>query len=128
VIGARPREIKKMTTITAIDDMGGRLADEKTTPMRQRLRRWNTGLLVSGVLGIVSGLAGLAIGSVTMLEFVVPNTTLYTTGTILIGGSFVLFGLAAHCIDKADAADKALRLEYCRQHGLKDEDCEGNTK
>lgn len=119
-----------MTTVTAINKIGGSLANGNTTRMRQSLRRWNAGLFVSAVLGALSGLVGLTIGFLTLLELVVPSTTLYATGTVLIGASFILFGLAAHCLDKADGADKAIRREYCRQHGLKDEDCEAkvNTK
>lgn len=111
-----------MTTITAINEISGSLAMGNTTPLQQSLRRWNVGLFVSAVLGAVSGLVGLTIGFLTLLELVVPSTTLYTISTVLIGASFVLFGLAAHCLDRADAADQAVRLEYCRQHGLKDED------
>ena len=117
-----------MTTVTAINKIGESIAEQKTMPVQLTLRRWNASLFVSVVLGIVSGLAGLTIGFLTLLEIVVPSTTLYTIGTVCIGTSFVLFGLAAHCIDKADAVDKAIRLEYCRQHGLREKDCDGSAE
>jgi hypothetical protein len=121
LIDKRPKEMKRMTTVTAIDEIGGSLLDRSTTPAQQSLRRWNAGVFVLAVLGAVSGLVGLTIGFLTLLEIFVPSTTLYTISTVLLGASFILFGLAAHCIDRADAADKAMRLEYCRQHGLTDE-------
>jgi hypothetical protein len=110
-----------MTTVTAIDEIGGSLLNRSTTPAQRSLRRWNAGVFVSAVLGAVSGLVGLTIGFLTLLEIFVPSTKLYTISTVLLGASFILFGLVAHCIDRADAADKARRLEYCRQHGLTDQ-------
>lgn len=111
-----------MTTVTAINKIDRGLTDSSITPIQQSLRRWTTGLFVSAMLGAVSGLVGLTIGFLTIGELIVPSTSLYTVSAVLIGASFILFGLAAHCLDKADGADKAIRLEYCRQHGLKDED------
>lgn len=128
-IEPRPEEMEKMTTVTAINKIGGSLAN-RNTAVRQSRRRWTAGLFVSAVLGAVSGLVGLTIGFLTLVELFVPSTILYTSGTVLIGASFILFGLAAHCLDKVAEADKAIRLEYCRQHGLRDEECETkeNTK
>ena len=123
LMNARPMEMKKMTTVTAMNKIGGSMVDSDATTMQQSLRRWSAGLFVSAVLGAVSGLVGLTMGFLTLLELFVPTTTLYTVSTVLIGASFILFGLAGHCLDKTDAADKAIRLEYCKQHGLKDEDC-----
>lgn len=120
LIDKRLEEMKRMTTVTAIDEIGGSLLNRSTTPAQRSLRRWNAGVFVSAVLGAVSGLVGLTIGFLTLLEIFVPSTKLYTISTVLLGASFILFGLAAHCIDRADVADKARRLEYCRQHGLTD--------
>ena len=109
-----------MTTITSISNIGHGVSDSDTNAAEKSLRRWNAGLFASAVLGAVSGLVGLTIGFLTLIELLVPTHNLYAIGTILIGASFVLFGLAAHCLDRAGAVDKAIRLEYCRQHGLRD--------
>ena len=111
-----------MTTVTAMNKIDQGLTDRNRTPKQQTLRRWTAGLFVSAFLGVVSGFGGLALGFLTMGGLVVTSTGLYTFGTVLIGASFIMFGLAAHCLDRADAADKEIRLEYCRQHGLKDDD------
>ena len=110
--------MKTMTTATAINNVERSLADSGAMPIRQSIQRWTAGLFVSAVFGAISGLGGLTLGFLTMSELVRPSTNLYTMSTLLIGASFILFGLAAHCLDKRDAADKANRLEYCRQHGL----------
>lgn len=118
-----------MTTFTAFNKIDGSLAGSDTTPTEESVRRWTAGLFVSAVLGAMSGLGGLTLGFLTFLGLTLPSTGIYATGTMLIGASFILFGLAAHCLDKSDAADKAIRLEYCRQHGLRDDcDAKQNVK
>lgn len=110
-----------MTTATAINDIGREIPYDDSTSARRSLRRWSAALFITALLGGVSGLAGLTVAFVSLVELVIPSTTLYTTGTVLIGASFILFGLTAHCIDKIADADTARRLDYCRQHGLKDD-------
>jgi hypothetical protein len=129
LMDARPMEMKKMTTATAINNPHPH-AEQTSTTLQQSMRRWTAVLFVTSVLGAVAGLVGLMIGLLTILDLFVPTTTLYTASTLLIGASFILFGLAAHCLDKASAADKAIRVEYCRQHGLREDDCNEfeNTK
>ncbi len=117
-------EMKKMTTVTAINEIEHGVSHGSVSPMQRSLRRWNTGLFLSAVLGGIVGLGGLTIGFLTFGGHIDSSTSLYTMSTVFIGASFILFGFAAHCLDKVDAADRALRLEYCRQHGLKDEDFE----
>lgn len=95
----------------------------KKTSLEQRERRWTAVLFVLVMLGAISGLGGLAIGGLSLLGVIDSNTGLPLFGTLLNAASFPLFFLAAHCMDKADAADKAIRREYCRQHGMKDDDC-----
>jgi hypothetical protein len=112
--------MKKMTTATAFINFDRDRADRSMTPAKHKLRRWVEGLFVSAFLGALAGLVGLTIGFLSLTELIVPNTSLYTIGTVLVGASFILFGLAAHCLDKTDAADKEIRREeYSRQQGLK---------
>jgi hypothetical protein len=111
-----------MTTAAAVNEIKRGLASVSTTPQKSSLRSWNAGLFLSAIFAVVSGIAGLAIAVLAMGSVIAPSTNLYTVGTVLIGASFILFGLAAHCLDKAHDADKAMRIEYCRRHGLKDDD------
>lgn len=37
--------------------------------------------------------------------------------------SFILLAFGSHFLDKADAADKAARIEYCEEHGLTGKEC-----
>lgn len=112
-----------MTTFTAFNKIDGTLAASFVTPTEGSVRRWTAGLFISAIVGAASGLAGLVLGLLTVFEVIHPTTGTYTTNTMLIGAAFIFFGLAAHCLDKADAAQKAIRLEYCRQNGMKDEEC-----
>ena len=113
-------ETKKMTTVNAINNIGYSSTDAGAPLTSRTLRRWTAALFLSVLFGAVSGLGCVVVGFVTLGEFVVASTGFYTTGTILLGLTFVLFGLAAHSLDKVDAADKAMRLDYCRRHGLRD--------
>lgn len=112
-----------MTTVTGFMNINRGIADSSLTAPKQKMRRWAEGLFVSAFLGALSGFVGLTIGFLSLSELIAPSTSLYTISTVLIGSSFILFGLAAHCLDKTDAADKAIRMEeYSGQPGPKDED------
>ena len=106
--------------VTALNNTASSLTDVRMAPIPQTFQHWTAALFVSAILGAVSGLLGLALGFLTVAGLIVPTTSLYATATLLMGVSFILFGLAAHCLDKADAADKAIRLDYCRQNGMKE--------
>jgi hypothetical protein len=112
---------------TSINEVEGGFHDFAGRPLKSSLRRWNVGLFISTLFGLVFGLGGLTIGFLTISELLSSSTTLYVISTLFIGASFVLFGIAAHCLDRVDAADKAIRLEYCRQHGLSDKSCESEA-
>lgn len=112
--------MKKMNAI-AIPQITGVMTASEDTLLRRSLRRWTAGLFVSAILGAVSGLGGLAIGAMSLVGLVSPGTELSTLGTVFVAASFPLFGFAAHCLDKASAADKAIGLEYYKQQGLKDD-------
>ena len=85
----------------------------RETSLQRSLRRWNVGLCVLAFIGAATALGGLTIGFITLSELAAASTKLYTCAAILIGCSFVSFGLAAHCLDKGDALDKQVRLERC---------------
>lgn len=108
-------------TALAILQINGRTSESTGKSLEKDLRRWTAALFVFVVLAVVSGLGGLAIGVLSLSGLIGAGTSVSTLGTILIGVSFPNFFLAAHCLDKAEAARKAIRLEYCRQHGLQEE-------
>ncbi len=95
---------------------------DKVTGLDNLRSRWIAVLLVSAVLGVAAGLAGLLFSSVTWF-FNDATKGVAELGTILVVAFFPLLMLAAHSLDKIREAEKALRLDYCRRHGLKDEDC-----
>lgn len=96
---------------------------EKETELDNLRSRWIAVLSVSAVLGVAAGLAGLMFSSVTWF-FNDATKGVAELGTILVVAFLPLLMLAAHSLDKIREAEKALRLDYCRRHGLKYEDCE----
>lgn len=79
-------------------------------------------LFVSGILGVGCGVFGLAMS-------VMPYIGLsdYLAGIGHIANWFIAFFiplmlLAAHALDKAGQARKAIRTAHARKHGLMDED------
>ena len=112
--------MNKAITASITDRIHYDTTDREATPSRRTLRRWNTGLLTAAVLGILTAMSGLVLGILTIGGYIDPGTGPYTTGVMLVGASFIFFGLAAHCLDKSDAVDKAIRQEYCKKHGLED--------
>lgn len=85
--------------------------------------RWTAALFISAVLGVSSGLTGLIISGLSLSGFLENTGGIRSLGSWLVAAAFPLLMLVAHCLDKIGAADKAIKLEYCRQHGFKDEDC-----
>ena len=85
---------------------------------------WTIALFLSGFTGISLAISGLAIAAASLLALIEPETHLPTISTVLIGLSMPLMIFTAHCMDKVDQAGKGIRLDYCRCHGLKDEDSE----
>lgn len=93
---------------------------EKADSYIKARRAWTTGLCVSGVLGIAAGLIGI-IFSLESLSGI-AGSQMSVAGTVLIAAMFPLLILAAHCLDKIGEAKKAIRREYCRRNGLRDEE------
>lgn len=85
--------------------------------------RWTYCLFISSTLGVGAGLVGMVIGAFSLIGLLDGNRGIQTVGTWLIVAAFPLLILAAHCLDKAREAEKAMRLEHCRRHGLKDDEC-----
>ncbi|MBC7900565.1 MAG: hypothetical protein H7070_11000 [Saprospiraceae bacterium] len=84
--------------------------------------RWKYMLFSSTVLGFTAGSAGLFF---SILPWFLPRDPegISSIGTWLTVAFFPLLILAAHSLDKIRDAEKALRLQYCRRHGLKEKDC-----
>jgi hypothetical protein len=81
--------------------------------------RWTIGLFLSATIGTLAGLLGLVINGLFLIGVMERTGKISLIATWLIVAAFPLLMLAAHCLDRADAARRSLRLEYCRRHGLK---------
>jgi hypothetical protein len=79
-------------------------------PSLVRLRtRWLTSFFFSAILGAALGAAGLLISGLVSLGLHAKGTALDSFDALLIAGMFPLIVLAAHCLDKATDAKKAIK-------------------
>lgn len=83
--------------------------------------RWVIGLFLSAIFGCLAALIGLSVSVLSLFDILDDSSRLGHAGTWLVAAFFPLMALASHSLDKADELGKAIRLEYCRRHGLQDE-------
>jgi len=86
-------------------------------------RKFWTALLIPCLAGgALFLLVGLGISGLTALGLITGSRVTAYSAVALIFGAFISMFLAAHCMDRRDAADKVERLERCRREGFKDEE------
>ena len=83
---------------------------------------WTALLIPALVGGAFFLLVGLGISVVSAVGLIHPSRSIAYSAIALIFGAFISMFLAAHCMDRRDAADKAERLERCRREGFKAEE------
>jgi hypothetical protein len=86
--------------------------------LHRQLTQWTIGVFASFAVAATAGLAGFAFLTLSQFGVGSAGSTLSTIGAVLMIASFLLFFLGAHCLDKADAADKAIRRELGREHDV----------
>lgn len=91
------------------------------TPLHRRQQRWTWCLLVSIALTTFCGAAGLGIAAASFISRPTPAIGAFGTASVIV--TFPLLVLVAHCLDKIDETDKAIRIDYCKRHWMKDEEC-----
>ena len=89
----------------------------------RRQMNWTAALIISASLGALSGVCGIVIGAASLLGLTHSMKGISSLTTILIVIAFPLLMLAAHCLDRLDDIEHEIRLEYCREHGLTDDEC-----
>lgn len=90
--------------------------------LNRTVTRWKTLLFITAVCGVFSGVIGLVLSGLTLLGLSDYLRGVGHFGNWMITAFFPLLILAAHALDKVQAAKKVLRLEKCRKQGLKDEE------
>jgi hypothetical protein len=86
-------------------------------------RRWMTVLFISGIFGAGSGLLGLFLGGLTWIGVSDSATGIGHISNWLIAFFLPLMVLAAHALDKAGEARKAIRIARCKKYELRNEEC-----
>jgi len=72
-------------------------------------RRWTIALTASASSSAVTGLVGLVLAAASLLRFVPHEGRASLFGTVLLAATFPLMIVAAHCLDKMDEANVAIR-------------------
>jgi hypothetical protein len=117
------KEMKKMTA-QAITNLTGRsLAIQEDDRLVRCKRQWSAGFLVSASLGGMSGITGIVINALFLFEIAENKGAISLAATWLLVAAFPLLFVGAHCLDRIDTVERAIRAEYCREHGLEDDEC-----
>jgi hypothetical protein len=72
-------------------------------------RRWALGLAVSCLAAFLTGLLGLALAAISLLHIIPTGGPSAILGPVLLVVAFPLLILAAHCMDKIDEVNRAIR-------------------
>ena len=79
-------------------------------------RRWLNTFFFSAILGAAMGITGMMISALSSFHFFEVGIFLDRIDTALIAGAFLIIVFAAHSLDKADEAKKALKaISYKEQ-------------
>jgi hypothetical protein len=97
--------------------------NREESALRKSRQRWTNALFISSILGIGLGFTGLVISGLSFFGFLAGNQGIGRLGTWMVVIVFPLMAFAAHCLDKADEAEKAFRIERCKRQGMTKEDC-----
>lgn len=97
--------------------------NQKESILHKSRENWITALFISSTLGVLMGLFGLVINGLSSFGFLANDQRIGQLGIWLIVVTFPLAAFTAHCLDKIDEANKTIRIEYCRKHGMNDKKC-----
>lgn len=95
------------------------IANRASLALRRKQRRWEVALYIS--LAFLAAAVLFSIAAVAFPLFGLPYDdpiTIYF-GRCLLVLVFPDAFLAAHCLDKVKEARTAIRIERCRQHGMR---------
>jgi len=85
--------------------------------------RWMALVFISGILGVGCGLFGLLLSVTPYVGLSDYIAGIGHLGNWLIAFFIPLMILAAHALDKVGQIQKTIRINYCKKHGMRDEDC-----
>jgi len=115
--------MKRMTTDAFAQITGRAASTQEDDPLSQSKRRWKAAFLSSATLGSIAGVSGIWINALFVFGIAENKGAIGLVGIWLLVIAFPLLFLSAHCLDKVDSVERQIRLEYCKRHGLSDENC-----
>lgn len=91
-------------------------------PFQITLTWWNLSAAAGLAGGILAGFVGLTLTAIAWFSGVdATYSNLGLTGIWFTVASFPLMTFGACCLDKIETITKAQRIQYCKNHGLSDE-------
>lgn len=84
----------------------------------ERRKAWATGLVMSSVTGGASGVLGLVLNGAFLIGFLENRGVASFLAMGLLIAAFPLLFLSAHCMDRIDHIDRAIKLEKCLREGF----------
>ena len=79
------------------------------------MRLWSGGLMVSGVIGVFSGVTGLLLNLMFLLRIAENEGLMGILSIWLLVLAFPMLWLTSHCLDKVDTLDKQIRVARCER-------------
>jgi len=79
------------------------------TKLIAKRHRWANVLTASAAAASVTGLFGLSLAGASLLHLIPSNSSLSLYGNLLLTITFPLLIFAAHCLDKIDNVNAAIR-------------------
>jgi len=80
--------------------------------------------LLGAAAGIAGGLFLMVTGLVLWIISSFERLSFRWLDTALIVAGFIFMAIGSHFLDLMDQEKKTKRIEYCREHGLTDEECQ----
>lgn len=85
---------------------------------------WHAGAALGLLGGLLAGIIGFFLAILKSAEGNdIASADISRMATILIVLTIPMMMFGAVCLDKIEDIEKARRIEYCKQHGMTDEEC-----
>jgi hypothetical protein len=111
--------MREPLTIKQLNVAQANFAADRTLPEKQfdrSRRRWSIVLLFSVTVSVFPAVVGLVLWFASLTHLISSHGTLSMFGVVLLGLTFAGLILAAHCLDRIDAAEHSIKMvEYSRK-------------
>ena len=89
--------------------------EDSYTLLNRSRRRWLVAFFFSALVGAALGITGMTISALASFHFFEITVFLDRADTVLIAMAFPIIVFAAHCLDNAEEAKKAIKANIYKQ-------------